>query len=64
MERNNLLKNKALQKQKCFFYVKLRLKWCAEVQAEIEGDLGSQPFDLPPLLEIAICILQITHVDK
>lgn len=40
---------------------------CAEVQAEeIEGDLGSQSFDPPPLalLEITVCILQITGVDK
>lgn len=37
----------------------------AEVPAEeIEWDLGSQPFDSPPLLEIAVCTLQITGVDK
>lgn len=49
---------------KCFWW-KLKLSWSAGVQAEeIEGDLGSQPFDPPPLLEIAICILQITGVDR
>lgn len=60
----DLFKNKASHMNKCFWW-KLKLSWSTGVQAEeIEGDLGSQPFDPPPLLEIAICILQITGVDR